>query len=200
MPPDQSLMVPRSLFSFRNIARKLHTAEVTDLGKNQMILSFMWLSHHNPEIDWTTGMVKMTQCPWTYHTLKGKPPFAWQIKSKEWDTLAHILALKQEESATETDSKPTDLVPQTYNQYLKVFTKKKSERMLIRKPWVHAIDFNKMFKPKRGWFIPLSPEEQKEVSDFIDDQLSKGYIRPSKSEQTSPVFFVPKKEGWKCMV
>jgi hypothetical protein len=38
------------------------------------------------------------------------------------------------------------------------------------------------------------------VSDFIDDQLSKKYIRPSKSEQTSPVFFVPKKDGRKRMV
>jgi len=30
--------------------------------------------------------------------------------------------------------------------------------------------------------------------------LQKGYIRPSKSPQTSPVFFVGKKEGGKHMV
>ena len=87
------------------------TAEVTDLGKNQMILGYTWLSHHNPEIDWTTGMVKMTRCPWTCHTLKGKPPFAQQIESEERDSLAHILALKQEEAAPKTDSKPANLVP-----------------------------------------------------------------------------------------
>ena len=34
----------------------------------------------------------------------------------------------------------------------------------------------------------------------MDDQLAKGYIRPSISPQTSPVFFVPKKDGKKCMV
>ena len=34
----------------------------------------------------------------------------------------------------------------------------------------------------------------------MDDQLSKGYIRPSNSQQTSPVFFVPKKDGKKHMV
>ena len=76
-----------------------------------MILGYMWLSHHNPEIDWTTGIVKMTRCPWTCHTLKGKPPFARQIESKERDSLAHILTLKQEESAPKTDSKSADLVP-----------------------------------------------------------------------------------------
>ena len=69
--------------------RKKATAEMTNLGKNQMILGYTWLSRHNPEIDWTTGMVKITRCPWTCHTLKGKPPFARQIKSEEWDSLAH---------------------------------------------------------------------------------------------------------------
>ena len=43
-------------------------------------------------------------------------------------------------------------------------------------------------------------EEQKEVSEFIDEQLAKGYIHPSKSEQTSPIFFVLKKDSRKWMV
>jgi len=34
----------------------------------------------------------------------------------------------------------------------------------------------------------------------MEDQLRKGYIRPSKSPQTSPVFFVGKKDGSKQMV
>jgi len=46
----------------------------------------------------------------------------------------------------------------------------------------------------------LSRNEQEEVQQFIDDHLRKGYIRPSKSPQTSPVFFVGKKDGRKRMV
>ena len=72
--------------------------------------------------------------------------------------------------------------------------------MLIRKPWDHAIDLKDTFKPKKGRIIPLLPQEQEEVTVFLDDQLKKGYIRPSKSPQTSPVFFVPKKDGKKRMV
>jgi len=34
----------------------------------------------------------------------------------------------------------------------------------------------------------------------VDNQLRKGYIRPSKSPQTSPLFFVSKKNGSKRMV
>jgi len=28
-----------------------------------VILGMLWLAHHNPEIDWRTGEVKMTRCP-----------------------------------------------------------------------------------------------------------------------------------------
>ena len=93
-----------------------------------------------------------------------------------------------------------DVVPHEYWDYLDVFLKTKSERMPLRKPWDHGVDLKKDFPPKKGWLIPLSVDEQKEVEAFLDDQLSKGYIHPSNSQQTSPVFFVPKEDGKKCMV
>ena len=54
--------------------------------------------------------------------------------------------------------------------------------------------------PKKSKIYPLSRVEREEVQEFVKDQLRKGYIRPSKSPQTSPVFFVPKKDGKKRMV
>jgi len=47
---------------------------------------------------------------------------------------------------------------------------------------------------------PLSREEREDVREFIKEQLRKGYIRPSKSLQTAPVFFVGKKDRKKRMV
>ena len=38
------------------------------------------------------------------------------------------------------------------------------------------------------------------MQKFVDEHLKKGYIRPFKSPQTSPVFFVDKKNGGKHMV
>jgi len=46
----------------------------------------------------------------------------------------------------------------------------------------------------------LSRNERKEVQQFIQNHLQKGYIRSSKSPQTSPVFFVGKKDGGKHIV
>jgi len=46
----------------------------------------------------------------------------------------------------------------------------------------------------------LSRNEREEVHKFVDEHLKKEYIRPSKSQQTSLMFFVEKKDRGKCMV
>jgi len=81
-----------------------------------------------------------------------------------------------------------------------VFRKVESKRMPTRKIWDHAIDLKETFKPWKGKIYPLSKNEREEVQNFVDDQLRKGYIRPLKSPQTLPVFFVGKKDGSKRMV
>ena len=93
-----------------------------------------------------------------------------------------------------------EMVPKQFHKYLKVFEKKDSERMPMRKAWDHAIDLRERFVPKKGKIYPLSRVEREEVQEFVKDQLRKGYIRPSKSPQTSLVFFMPKKDGKKRMV
>ena len=54
--------------------------------------------------------------------------------------------------------------------------------------------------PRKGKVYSLSREEREEVQTFVEDQLRKGYIQPSKSPQTSPVHFVAKKDGTRRMV
>jgi len=72
--------------------------------------------------------------------------------------------------------------------------------MPTRKIWDHTIDLKEEFKASKIRVYPLSRNEREEVQQFIQDHLRKGYIRPSKSPQTSPVFFVEKKDGGKHMV
>ena len=70
----------------------------------------------------------------------------------------------------------------------------------MRKAWDHTIELKEGFIPKKGKVYSLSREEREEVQAFVEDQLKKGYIRPSKSPQTSPVYFVAKKDGKRRMV
>ena len=41
----------------------------------------------------------------------------------------------------------------------------------------------------------MPPNEQEELDRFIKENIEKGYIVPSKSPMSSPVFFIKKKDG-----
>ena len=56
------------------------------------------------------------------------------------------------------------------------------------------------FIPKKGKVYSLSRKKREEIQAFVEDQLRKGYIRPSKSPQISPVHFVAKKGSTQRMV
>ena len=92
------------------------------------------------------------------------------------------------------------MVPRKFLKWRKVFGKVESERMPTRKVWDHAINLKEIFKPQKERIYLLSKNEREEVQNFVEDQLRKRYIRLSKSPQTSPVFFVGKKDGNKRMV
>ena len=92
------------------------------------------------------------------------------------------------------------MVPKKFLKWKKVFGKVESERIPTRKIWDHAIDLKEIFKPQKERIYSLSKNKRKEVQNFVDDQLRKGYIRPSKFSQMLPVFFVSKKNRSKRIV
>jgi len=69
-----------------------------------------------------------------------------------------------------------DMVPTRFHKYLSVFKKKESERLPLCKLWDHMIETKLGFQPKKSKVYALSPKEQEEVDDFINEQLRKGYI------------------------
>ena len=56
--------------------RKRTEIDIIREQKWSVILGMLWLAHHNPEIDWKTGEVKITRCPEEY----GKQ---WRLKQKK---------------------------------------------------------------------------------------------------------------------
>jgi len=184
--------------------------DVCDLGKTDVILGMLWLQAHNLEINWEIGEVKMTRYPLLCRrntklekrqkAKKGKrvvileeeKMVRWAMEDKEdWGR----------DKEVEVDHKKIEeIVPKRFLKWRKVFGKMESEKMPTRKIWDHAIDLKETFKPRKRRIYPLSKNEREEVQNFINNQLKKGYIRPSKSPQMSPVFFVDKKNESKRMV
>ncbi|GJE98040.1 polyprotein, partial [Phanerochaete sordida] len=101
------------------------------------------------------------------------------------------MALAQEEG-TQSKAAP---IPEYLSNYTGVFEKKAAERFPDERPYDHAIDLKPDFVPRDCKIYPLSPVEEKSMNEFIDENLRKGYIRPSKSPMASPFFFVGKKDG-----
>ena len=185
--------------------------------KWSVILGMPWLGRHNLEIDWKTGEIKMTRCSeecgknwrvgkqmkpgWKKQQEKNEKKDMRRPTVEEEKTIVRIMAEKKDKEEDLIELRMTDeMVPQRFHKYLKMFEKKDSERMLMRKAWDHAIDFREGFVPKKDKIYPLSRVEREEVQEFVKDQLRKRYIRPLKSPQTSPVFFVLKKDRKKRIV
>jgi len=100
-----------------------------------------------------------------------------------------------EEKAARLEAEAKRLVLEKFHRWIKVFGKKQLERILTRKIWDYAIEVKKEFIPRKEKFYLLSREKREKVREFIREQLWKGYIWPSKSLQTAPVFFVEKRMG-----
>jgi len=186
-----------------------------------VILGMPWLARHNPEIDWRTGEVKMTRCPEEcgkqWRPVQGKSGWEKQKeeevkeetgkkreendkrrkkgKTMEIKKVAEEWEIWDEEKeAAKSEVEAKKLVPEKFHEWIKVFGKKQLERMPTRKIWDHAIDVREEFIPRKEKIYLLSREEREEVREFVKEQLRKGYIRPSKSPQIAPVFFVGKKD------
>jgi predicted aspartyl protease len=103
--------------------------------------------------------------------------------------------LAQEAHKDDVKKSFEDMVPPQYRDYHHIFSKKASERFPLAKPWDHAIDLKPGTTPPFSKIYPMNLTEQKHLDEFLEENLQKGYIIPSKSPAGAPVFFVKKKDG-----
>ena len=151
--------------------------------KQRVILGMPQLAHHNPEIDQGIGEVQMTryleECGKKQRIGRQTKP-GWQKQEEREEQKEKREKEKREEFRRLTieeeiaiarivEEKEEDLielriveemVPRQFHKYLKMFEKKESERMLMRKTRDHVIDLREGFMPKRGRYIHC--QEQRE--------------------------------------
>jgi len=75
----------------------------------------------------------------------------------------------KEEKAARLEEEAKKLVLEKFHKWIKVFGKKASERMLMRKAWDHTIDMKKGFVPRKRRVYPLLREKRGEVRKFIEE-------------------------------
>jgi len=84
-------------------------------------------------------------------------------------------------------------------EYLKefdsVFSKESFDALPKSKKWDHAVELVPGEKASNCKVYALAPMEQKELDEFLKENLETGQIHPSKSPMASPVFFIKEEEG-----
>ena len=86
-------------------------------------------------------------------------------------------------------------LPAQYQEFADIFKKKAAERFPKSRPYDYAIDLKEDFLPKDCKVYQLTDREQQALETFLNENLDKGYIQPSKFPMASPFFFVRKKDG-----
>jgi hypothetical protein len=87
------------------------------------------------------------------------------------------------------------MVPIHYHDFAKVFSEEESHQLPKHQPWDHTIDLEP--DAVMHWKVkmyPMSVIEQEVLDKFLEENLAKGYLRPSKSPMASPIFFIKKKD------
>src|SRR5258708_1732852 len=103
--------------------------------------------------------------------------------------------LAQEAQKAEGSQPLEDMVPAQYHNFRDVFSKEAFDELPPQKAWDHAINPTPGTELPHSWTFPLFPAEQKELGDFLWENLANGCIHPSKSPMGAPVFFIKKKDG-----
>ena len=188
-PPDTIIITAEEQKAFENYARKLLADPRSKIHKTMKRLA---AQVNHTEID--IGQVDMDDNSLLESYISGE-------SSKELEdvwinsTMSHsqAFAAKYEGNPQDEELDLKKAVPIEFHEYLDVFSDEKSTRFPKSTPWDHKIELKEGFQPKSSKIYPLTPEEDKMTKEFIDDNLKKGFIRPSKSPMASPFFFVDKK-------
>jgi hypothetical protein len=85
--------------------------------------------------------------------------------------------------------------PEEYRDYADIFNKASSETLAPHRPYNLKINLEDGTAPPLGPIYPLSQPELEAMRKFIDENLSTGFIKSSKSAHGAPVLFVRKKSG-----
>src|SRR5260370_12687908 len=88
-----------------------------------------------------------------------------------------------------------DMVPAQYQDFRDVFSKEAFDKLPLQKAWDHTIDLTPGTELPHSQTFPLSPAKQKELDDFLQQNLANGHICPSKFPMGAPEFFIKKKDG-----
>ena len=165
---------------------------ITNIGKEDLFLGYPWLAAYEPRFIWKDATIGEEALPVIIRSINPTiPRLRPTIARNALEELKiRILHQLEEQSTLRTTS--TDLaiqagqyksnveIPPQYRRFAKVFSEEESQRFPPSHPWDHMIKFKKGAPEAIDCKVyPTSHLEDEALKEFLDEQLMKGYIRPS---------------------
>lgn len=140
--------------------------------------SIIWLRTHNPQICRRQGQITH----WKEHC---------QSKCLSHSSPLPVRAIQAAEST------PDFNLSSEYEDLVIAFSKVHASQLPPHRPYC-AIELVPGTTPPKSRIFPLSQPESEAMKNYIEEELAKGFIRPSTSPASAGFFFVGKKDGGLC--
>ena len=86
-------------------------------------------------------------------------------------------------------------LPLEYQDFASLFSEDRANELPPHRPGDHRIELKEGATPSFGPLYSLSRHELEALRKWLDENLAKGFIRPSSSPAGAPILFVKKKDG-----
>jgi predicted aspartyl protease len=93
----------------------------------------------------------------------------------------------------------SDIIPPEYHKFLLLFSEVEANKLPPHRPYDHRIPLKEGFTPPFGPIYSLSRTELEALKKWLDENLSKGFIRASSSPAGTPILFIKKSDGSLCL-
>ena len=110
-------------------------------------------------------------------------------------TGARVVGPGADHADEEEEAALTRNVPQEYLDFADVFSAVRAEELPPHRPYDHAMELENGRTPPCGPTYSISPREREALREYLEENLRKGFIRPSNSPAGAPILFAKKKDG-----
>lgn len=197
--------------AFVNVALGDHSEQslcyVIDMHYD-LILGMPWLATHNPKVNWANRSITFDSSFCQQNCLK-KTPFTLISNSGLPNSFAPSFSPANASQISSSDysvfmntdkhipfNQLQSMLPKQFKDFADVFLRKEADSLPSLRPGKdHEIKLRDGSSPPFKRSYPMSKDELLVVKKYIDENLAKGFIRPSSSPYSAPVLLVKKQSG-----
>jgi len=160
--------------------------DITEISQHEIILGIPWLRASNPRVNWRTGQLQWDMPGSTSVTEKRSRKDPSHDGGKE---ALRIYVITKEPTLIPKE------IPKEYLKYSKLFSDELETGLPEHSRWDHEINLQPGTEPRFSKIYPQNPAQEIALKEYLEENLRKGYIRPSTSPAGYPLLWVPKKNG-----